>query len=184
MVAAWSTTPLTSTTTSRRKSAILWPNSRQYNGVGDSSSSCYRLFSTNNSKSEQEQKDEDDKKKESLKKEQEQLMEQLALSGAERIAAMSIPERTKRAMLAEAVEDRIFELTDVLEKLLLLESGGGGDGPLISEKHRREALEVAQQTKALQIQYEELVSGRPSSVLKSLESVMGGGETKKDVNSE
>jgi hypothetical protein len=132
--------------------------------------------------SEQE-KDEDDKKKQSLKKEQEQLMEQLALSGAERIAAMSIPERTKRAMLAEAVEDRIFELTDVLEKLLLSDqSESGGDGPLISEKNRQEALEVAQQTKALQVQYEELVSGRPSSVLRSLESVIGGGEKTKDDN--
>ena len=177
MVTAWSKTSFRSSSSWRQRSADLRPKTRQQT-AGCDASSWSRLYSGKNSKSEQEEED-DETKKQSLKKGQEVLMEQLASSGAERIAAMSIPERTKRAMLAEAVEDRIFELTDVLEKLLLLdqsESDNGSEGPLISEKNRQEALEVAQQTKALQIQYEELVSGKPSSVLKSLEAVLGGGE--------
>ena len=96
----------------------------------------------------------------------ERLMEQLSLEGAERIAAMTVPERAKRAMLAEAIEDRIFALTESLEGLF------AGDGTL-PEQNREKAVEIAKQIKGLQIQYEELVSGKPSTVLRSLESVMG-----------
>ena len=101
---------------------------------------------------------------------QEEVLEKLSLSGAERIAAMGIPERAKRAMLAEQVEDRIFELTDVLEKLV---QDGAGSGELVKKSNREKAVQVARETKALQKQYEDLVSGRPSSMLQSLESIMG-----------
>ena len=101
---------------------------------------------------------------------QEEVLEKLSLSGAERIASMAIPERAKRAMLAEQVEDRIFELTDVLEKLV---QDSEGSGELVKESNREKAVQVARETKALQKQYEDLVSGRPSSMLQSLESIMG-----------
>ena len=48
----------------------------------------------------------------------EQFMEEASRKGAEKVKAMSIEERTRRAMLAEAVEDRIFSLYDDLEGLL------------------------------------------------------------------
>ena len=98
---------------------------------------------------------------------QEMLLEELSRIGAERIASMSIAERTKRAMLAEAVEDEIFRATEKLESLL------SADGTL-PETHRELATELAAKTKALQVQYNELVSGTSSSVLNALESAMGG----------
>ena len=93
---------------------------------------------------------------------QENLMEQLSLAGAEKIAQLDIPERAKRAMLAEAIEDRIFDLTEVMESLF-------DENNMLPESNREKAVELAQQTKSLQIQYGELVSGGPSSVLQSLE---------------
>ena len=50
-------------------------------------------------------------------KAQERIMESASLAGAENIRKLDIAERTKRAMLAEAVEDRIFEMVDELEAL-------------------------------------------------------------------
>ena len=77
--------------------------------------------------------------------------------------AHDIPERAKRAMLAEAVEDRIFELSEKLEELFDAEGR-------LPEANRDKAVEIAQQTKSMQLQYDELVSGGPSSILNSLET--------------
>lgn len=93
------------------------------------------------------------------KKNQENIMEMASLAGAEEIAKLDIQERTKRAMLAESVEDRIFELTDELESLVKENNG------VLEGDAREEAVELAKQTKALQIQYDDLVNGRPSSLL-------------------
>ena len=82
-----------------------------------------------------------------------------SLAGAEEIAKLDIQERTKRAMLAESVEDRIFELVDELEGLVKENNG------ILEGDAREEAVELAKQTKALQIQYDDLVNGRPSSLL-------------------
>ena len=83
------------------------------------------------------------------------------MKGAEKIAEMSIPERTKRAMLAEAVEDRIFELTEVLEGMV--EEDGS-----VAEENREKAVEVATQVKKFQQQYNDLVNGNKSTILNAL----------------
>ncbi|KAK1736576.1 hypothetical protein QTG54_012598 [Skeletonema marinoi] len=93
------------------------------------------------------------------KKNQENIMEMASIAGAEEIAKLDIQERTKRAMLAESVEDRIFELVDELEQIVEKNNG------VLEGDAREEAVELAKQTKALQTQYDDLVNGRPSSLL-------------------
>lgn len=88
----------------------------------------------------------------------EAFMEDASARGAEKVRAMSIEERTKRAMLAEAVEDRIFSMYDDLEALLK-------DGVPTSDEDRDEIKSLAEQIKASQSQYENLVSGEPSAML-------------------
>jgi hypothetical protein len=102
--------------------------------------------------------------KDSPQRQQEMLMEELSKIGAEKIAGLGVVERAKRAMLAEAIEDRIFHLTEEIE--VLLEKNG-----TLAAQNRDRAIELAQQTKGLQVQYHELVSGQPSSVLQSLEAL-------------
>ncbi len=91
-------------------------------------------------------------------------MENSSSQGVKSIAAMDLQERTKRAMLAEAVDDRIFELGDELE-LLIKRNGGHESFSEYPDDVREEALEMAKQTKALQVQYDDLVNGRPSVLL-------------------
>jgi primosomal protein N' len=112
---------------------------------------------------------------ESLPKKQERLMEELSSDGADKIAKLDIQERTKRAMLAEQVEDRIFELSEQLEELF-------DENKLLPESNREQALELAQQTKSLQLQYQELVSGKPSTILEALteSATKSSAEKKKD----
>lgn len=98
---------------------------------------------------------------------QRRILEELSLKGAEEISKMGIPERAKRAMLAEAVEDRIFELTDLLDGLIEV------DGT-VAEKNRKKVVDIATQTKKLQQEYSDLVNGSPSSVLNALDSISKG----------
>jgi hypothetical protein len=99
-------------------------------------------------------------------KQQEMMFEAASASGADVISKMTVPERAKRTMMAEALEDRIFELTETLEGLL--DKSG-----MIAEADREQAMEIAKQTKGLQLQYNDLVSGKPSSILDSLEAMDG-----------
>jgi len=94
-------------------------------------------------------------------KTQEKKMEVASSAGAEAIRKLDIEERTKRAMLAEATEDRIFELVDELD--LLVKRNGGIEN--LSDEIRGEAVELAKQTNAFQIQYDDLVNGKPSQLL-------------------
>lgn len=88
------------------------------------------------------------------------FFEETALEGAAAVKAMSIEERTRRAMLAEAVEDRICNHYDDLEKIL------GQDGILPdSEEEREEITNIAKQIKVLQNDYKQLVSGERSAYL-------------------
>ena len=64
-------------------------------------------------------------------------------------------------MIAEAVEDRIFDLVDQLDELV--KKNDGLDN--LSDEVREEAVLMAKQTKALQLQYDDLVAGRPSNLL-------------------
>lgn len=97
----------------------------------------------------------------SVQKKQEQIMERASLAGADKIRKVSLEERTKRAMLAEAVEDRIFDLVDELDSLV--KKNGGLEN--LTDEVKEEAVEMAKQTKVLQIQYDDLVNGRPSQLL-------------------
>ena len=99
-------------------------------------------------------------------KKQERILEELSLKGADRIRDLSIPERTKRAMLAEAIEDQIFEITERLEELF-------DENNQLPVSNREQAVELAKTSKTLQTQYDELVSGKSSSVLNALEGAMG-----------
>jgi hypothetical protein len=99
----------------------------------------------------------------STQKKLEQVMENSS-SGAKAIAAMDLQERTKRAMLAEAAENRIFELVDELE-LLIKRNNGYESFSEYPDDVREEALEMAKQIKASQVQYDDLVNGRPSVLL-------------------
>lgn len=93
------------------------------------------------------------------------VMEELSRLGADKIATMNVAERTKRAFLAEAVEDRIFVLQEQLEMLV-------GNGPTrMAQADRDTAVALARQTKVLQGQYQALVRGEPSALLGSLEAV-------------
>jgi hypothetical protein len=92
------------------------------------------------------------------------IFEAMSIKGAEKIAKMSIPERAKRAMLAEATEDRIFELTESLDGLL-------EDDGTVSEANREKAMDLVKQAKKLQIQYNDLVNGNPSSILQVLDEM-------------
>ena len=94
---------------------------------------------------------------------QEMYMEAMSLKGAEQIAKMNISERTTRAMLAEAVEDRIFQLQDDLELL------SGGTVPE-DETTKAQCVELAKDIRRSQIQYNDLVSGAPSELLNSIKS--------------
>ena len=104
-------------------------------------------------------------------KKQEKIMEMSSIAGADAIRKLDLQERTKRAMLAEAVEDRIFELVDDLEDLV--RKSGGLEN--LTDETKEEAVEMAKQTKALQIQYDDLVNGRPSPLL-DLEGTTGDSE--------
>ena len=86
-------------------------------------------------------------------REQEIILEDLSLKGADKITKMDISERAKRAMLAEAVEDRIFELTEVIESTL------DEDGAI--KRHVKE----------LQLTYSDLVNGNPAPILNALASL-------------
>lgn len=88
------------------------------------------------------------------------FFEETALEGADAVKAMSIEERTRRAMLAEQVEDRVCSLYDDLEVIL------GQDGTLPeSEEEREEITNIAKQIKVLQNDYKQLVSGEKSQYL-------------------
>ncbi len=101
----------------------------------------------------------DDDSNSNPRKSLERKMEMSSIAGADAISNINLEERAKRAMLAEAVEDRIFELVDELEEVFTR-----NDGVLVGAV-KEEAKELAKQTKALQLQYDDLVNGRPSSLL-------------------
>ncbi len=88
-------------------------------------------------------------------------MEMSSIAGADAISKLDLEERTKRAMLAEVVEDRIFELADQLE-LLIKQNNGLVDA---SDSIKERVMEMVKETKHLQVQYDDLVNGRPSLLL-------------------
>ena len=96
--------------------------------------------------------------------EQETFLEQASIKGSDKMRLISIEERTKRAMLAEAVEDRMVEQFNSLEELL------DDDGMPLKIEYRDEVEVLAKEIKASREQYQRLVSGEPSSVLEAFNS--------------
>jgi hypothetical protein len=94
---------------------------------------------------------------------QELEMERSSRAGADAIAKLNAQERAKRALLAEAIENRIFELVDELE--LLIKRTGVESFAEFPNDLRDIALDLAKRTKELQSQYDDLVNGRPSLLL-------------------
>lgn len=87
------------------------------------------------------------------------FLEQKAIDGAEKIRSLSVEERTRRAMLAEAAEDRMVMLSDELDNLL------GDDGMPLKKENREEVVNLATEIKAQQEQYRQLVMGEQNSLL-------------------
>lgn len=94
------------------------------------------------------------------------FLESSARDGSSAVRHMSIEERTKRALLAEAAEDRMVKLTDDLDKLL------DNSGIPKNIEDREEAVKIARQIKASQEQYRSLVNGEPSPLLDALDGKM------------
>lgn len=103
---------------------------------------------------------------------QEQLFEELSRKNAETIAALSISERTKRAMLAEAVEDEIFTVSEQIVDLVKQNEAQAIGLRAFEEQVR----ELKTRNTSLQKQYSDLVSGRPSSLLNSFDFVTVDGD--------
>mmetsp|Transcript_7251 Transcript_7251/g.9848 ORF Transcript_7251/g.9848 Transcript_7251/m.9848 type:complete len:156 (-) Transcript_7251:439-906(-) len=88
-------------------------------------------------------------------------LEEVAKRGADKIKQISIEERTQRAMIAEAVEDRMVVLHDKLDLIL-------GDGRMpLAEEDREKVQGLAMQIKVLQDEYTELVTGEKSRWIQS-----------------
>jgi hypothetical protein len=119
----------------------------------------------------------DDKRFEDARKKQEEFMEAVSLSGADKIAKMNVSERTKRAMLAEAIENRIFQLQDDLDQLC------GGVVP-DDETIKSQCVEIARNMRESQLQYNDLVTGEPSMVMTTLESLATTSKTDKGRNAD
>ncbi|KAL3907488.1 MAG: hypothetical protein SGILL_008853 [Bacillariaceae sp.] len=92
---------------------------------------------------------------------QDSWLEEWALEGAAKIAQLDLHERTQRAMLAEMAEDKIYENTVALEKLVDEDTGEITDA----------AKDIALQMKSLQSQYKALVTGEESTMLKAMASL-------------
>jgi hypothetical protein len=92
-----------------------------------------------------------------------EFLENASRKGADRVRTLSIEERTKRAMLAEAVEDRMVLLSEQLEELL------GEDGLPKKVEFRKEVEILAKQIKESRMEYKALVTGDESSMLNALD---------------
>jgi archaellum component FlaC len=107
---------------------------------------------------------------------QEQLFEELSRENAETIASLSISERAKRAMLAEVVEDEIFSVTEqMIDLVQRFEAQSDG-----IEKFEKQVKALKTRNSFLQQQYNDLVSGRPSSLLNTVDSVTNDGDNSRN----
>lgn len=96
----------------------------------------------------------------------EAFLEQLSQRGSDQVAKMSIAERAKRAMLAEAIEDNILAKEIQLEELI-------GENCILPTDPEllQQCKDISLQIMEAQKQYEALVTGGASVLLSSLESL-------------
>jgi hypothetical protein len=98
-----------------------------------------------------------------------EVLEGISKQGADNMAKLSLAERTKRALLAEQVENQIFANLDELERLSGIDRGRENEN---NQEQQDEAEAIISQTRLLRRQYDELVSGKGSSILSAVEAVM------------
>jgi hypothetical protein len=113
-----------------------------------------------------------------LQRSQEKQMESVSLEGATRISQLSIAERTKRAMLAEVMEDTIFRHVETIDQYYHPITG-----VLYDEKNRRVVNEMIQEIQTYQKQYNELVSGEASTLLNTFETLSSSSSSKSSASS-
>eukprot|EP00535_Pseudo-nitzschia_heimii_P000932 CAMPEP_0197186720 /NCGR_PEP_ID=MMETSP1423-20130617/14456_1 /TAXON_ID=476441 /ORGANISM="Pseudo-nitzschia heimii, Strain UNC1101" /LENGTH=180 /DNA_ID=CAMNT_0042638111 /DNA_START=97 /DNA_END=639 /DNA_ORIENTATION=- len=92
-------------------------------------------------------------------------LEEWALEGKDAVSLMKTEERTKRVMLAQMTEDRIYEITKLLDTMVDEATGE------IAEGNIPKAKELAMQTRNLQKEYKDLVTGAPSTMLQTLSNL-------------
>lgn len=97
----------------------------------------------------------------------EKILESYSKEGADLISQLSTIERTKRALLAEKVEDQIFANAEQLHTLAQQQQESDAKDATFQK-----TVEIVSQTRVLQAQYRELVSGESSSVLNAMENAM------------
>eukprot|EP00978_Attheya_sp_CCMP212_P018399 scaffold50327_cov50-Attheya_sp.AAC.3 len=99
-------------------------------------------------------------------------MEEACQEGSAQVGKMSVEERTKRAMLAELLEDEIFIMTEELEEIVQKQPQPQSQSQIMSREETVLLLQSkAQLIKVKQIQYQALVTGEPSSLLTTLDSL-------------
>ena len=89
--------------------------------------------------------------------------EEASRRGRDKINSISIEERTRRAMLAEATEDRMILLMDELEKVLLEPNDD-------TDEKKSQVDTLTLQIKSLQDDYNTIVSGEPFALLGDFDS--------------
>ena len=97
-------------------------------------------------------------------------LEEWAMQGKDAVALMKVQERTQRVMLAQMTEDRIYEITKLLDTMVDEATGE------ISESDLPKAKELAVQTRNLQKEYKDLVTGEPSTLLDTFQNLKLGEE--------
>jgi len=129
------------------------------------------LFTSSNGKQQQQSGATDDDENNGNEQQQKDggggfnWLEEWAIQGKEAVALMQVQERTQRAMLAQLTEDRIYEITQVLDGMVDETTGG------ISEANLPRAKELALETRNLQKEYKDLVTGEPSTLLQTFASL-------------
>lgn len=103
----------------------------------------------------------------------EQFLEESSREGYQEVKSMSIEERARRAMLAEAAEDRVVLLSDKLELLL------GEDGMPKTVEDREEVAILAAEIKSSMQEYENLVNGKDCPALDMFNLESSSSEEKK-----
>jgi hypothetical protein len=101
------------------------------------------------------------------------------------MSKLSPAERTKRALLAEHVENQIFANLDELERLSNSSDNDRGEidddeGQTTRDEQQGQAKAIISQTRLLRRQYDELVSGKGSTILNAMEAAMMESDTDGD----
>jgi phosphoribosyl-ATP pyrophosphohydrolase len=99
------------------------------------------------------------------------FVEETARQGAQRIAQLSVQERTQRAMLAEAVEDQMILLEEELETLWNTRVDQSSQQPTLDDKDVQ-VKDLVQEIQRLRDQYQTLVTGQPFAMLNIMKTAL------------